>query len=61
LLEHNNIDLADAQTGVVTKLPNVPYVIPRSEVKPEPTPQLPTQQLPSDQTTNPQTQTSPQN
>jgi len=48
LLEHNNIDLADAQSGVVTKLPNVPYVIPRSEVKPEPTPQLPTQQLPPD-------------
>jgi outer membrane protein len=48
LLEHNGIDLADAQSGVVTKLPNVPYVIPRSEVKPEPTPQLPTQQLPPD-------------
>jgi outer membrane protein len=48
LLEHNSIDLADAQSGVVTKLPNVPYVIPRSEVKPEPTPQLPTQQLPPD-------------
>jgi outer membrane protein TolC len=39
LLEHNSIDLADAQAGVVTKLPNVPYVTPRSEVKPEVTPQ----------------------
>jgi outer membrane protein len=48
LLEHNSIDLADAQSGVVTKLPNVPYVMPRSEVKPEPVPQLPTQQLPTD-------------
>ncbi len=28
LLEHNGIDLADAQSGVVTKLPNVPYVTP---------------------------------
>ena len=64
LLEHNNIDIADAQSGVVSKLPNVPYVIPRSEVKPEPTPQLPTQQLPGDQTPTspqPQTQTPPQN
>jgi hypothetical protein len=30
LLEHNNIDLADAQTGVVTKMPAVPYVVPRT-------------------------------
>jgi outer membrane protein len=65
LLEHNGIDLADAQTGVVTRLPNVPYVIPRSEVKPEPTPQLPTQPLPNSQAPDqgnpvPQTQT-PQN
>jgi outer membrane protein len=58
LLEHNGIDLADAQSGVVTKLPNVPYVMPRSEVKPEPVPQLPTQQLPTD---NPAPQTPPQN
>jgi outer membrane protein len=39
LLEHNSIDLADAQSGVVTKLPNVPYVMPRSEMKPDVTPQ----------------------
>ncbi|HYK48707.1 MAG TPA: TolC family protein, partial [Terriglobales bacterium] len=31
LLEHNGIDLADAQSGVVTKLPSVPYVTPRTE------------------------------
>jgi outer membrane protein len=35
LLERNNIDLADAQTGVVTKTPNVPYVQPRSEAAPD--------------------------
>ena len=57
LLEHNSIDLADAQSGVVSKLPNVPYVIPRSEVKPEPTPQLPTQPLPP---STPDTQAPPQ-
>jgi outer membrane protein TolC len=32
LLEHNGIDLADAQSGIVTKLPAVPYVVPRSDV-----------------------------
>ncbi len=56
LLEHNGIDLADAQSGVVTKLPNVPYVMPRSEAKPEPAPQLPAQPLPS----QPSDQSSPQ-
>lgn len=61
LLEHNGIDLADAQSGVVTKLPNVPYVIPRSEVKPEPVPQLPTQPLPSQPSDQPSPQTPPQN
>jgi outer membrane protein len=46
LLEHNGIDLADAQSGVVTKLPNVPYVMPRTEIKPEAAPpgQAPAQQ-----------------
>jgi len=39
LLEHNGIDMPDAQSGVVTKLPNVPYVTPRSELKPEVAPQ----------------------
>jgi outer membrane protein TolC len=39
LLEHNSIDLADAQSGVVTKAPNVPYVMPRSEMAPDTTPQ----------------------
>jgi len=46
LLEHNGIDLADAQSGVVNKMPLVPYVQPRSEVKPEVVPQLPTQTVP---------------
>ena len=31
LLERSNIDLADAQAGVVNKMPNVPYVQPRAE------------------------------
>jgi hypothetical protein len=35
---HNGIDMADAQSGVVSKLPSVPYVTPRSEVKPDNTP-----------------------
>ena len=39
LLERNGIDLADAQSGVVTKLPSVPYVAPRSEMQPETPPQ----------------------
>ncbi len=38
LLEHNGIDLADAQSGVVSKLPNVPYVTPRTEAPPGTTP-----------------------
>ena len=33
LLDHNNIDLSDAQSGVVTKMPAVPYVTPRSDVQ----------------------------
>jgi hypothetical protein len=33
LLERNGIDLADAQSGVVTKLPAVPYVSPRTDVQ----------------------------
>jgi outer membrane protein TolC len=46
LLERNGIDLADAQSGVVNKLPAVPYVAPRTDL----------------QTVGaPQTQTAPQN
>ena len=41
LLERNNIDLADAQSGVVNKAPNVPYVQPRSEAQPELKPSAP--------------------
>jgi outer membrane protein len=29
LLEHNGIDMADAQSGVVNRMPSVPYVTPR--------------------------------
>ena len=56
LLEHNGIDLADAQSGVVNKLPAVPYVTPRTDLQsvgapqnsitPEPTPQTPPTQPP---------------
>jgi outer membrane protein len=35
LLDHANIDLADATRGQVTHLPSVPYVAPRQEVQPE--------------------------
>jgi outer membrane protein TolC len=53
LLEHNGIDLADAQSGVVSKLPNVPYVMPRSEVKPESITPLPMQPAPQATPENP--------
>jgi outer membrane protein TolC len=33
LLERNGIDLADAQSGVVNKLPAVPYVAPRTDLQ----------------------------
>jgi outer membrane protein TolC len=46
LLEHNGIDLSDAESGVVNRMPNVPYVQPRSEAKPDVVPQLPTQTVP---------------
>jgi outer membrane protein TolC len=41
LLERNGIDLADAETGVVTKMPAVPYVTPRTDNAPEAAPQNP--------------------
>ena len=41
LLEHNGIDLADAETGVVTKMPVVPYVTPRTDSTPGTAPQNP--------------------
>jgi outer membrane protein len=40
LLEHNGIDLAEAQAGVVNKMPNTPYVQPRSQAPPEVTPSV---------------------
>jgi outer membrane protein len=58
LLEHNGVDLADAQSGVVTKLPAVPYVMPRSEAQPGTAPAQTVQ--PSITPENPQT-TPPQN
>jgi outer membrane protein TolC len=53
LLEHNGIDLADAQSGVVSKLPSVPYVMPRSEAKPESITPLPAQPAPQATPENP--------
>ena len=41
LLEHNGVDLADAESGVVTKMPAVPYVTPRTEPQPVTTPPNP--------------------
>jgi outer membrane protein len=49
LLEHNGIDLADAQSGVVSKMPSVPYVTPRTEAMPEATPQAEPPARPPDQ------------
>ena len=43
LLEHNGIDLADAQSGVVAKLPNVPYVTPSTPQTAPPSTQPPDQ------------------
>jgi outer membrane protein len=48
LLEHNGIDLADAQSGVVAKLPNVPYVTPSTPDQGT-TPQPPPVTQPPDQ------------
>jgi outer membrane protein len=47
LLERNGIDLMDAESGVVAKLPNVPYVIPSTPDQSQPTPpQTPPPQSP---------------
>jgi outer membrane protein TolC len=58
LLEHNSIDLADAQAGVVNKMPNVPYVQPRAEAPagavPDKTPPLQPITQPPDTTQPPQ-------
>jgi outer membrane protein TolC len=35
LLDHSGIDVADATRGQVTRLPKVPYVVPRQEATPE--------------------------
>jgi hypothetical protein len=45
LLDHANIDVADATRGQVTHLPTVPDVAPRQEGQPgpQPPPQTPTQ------------------
>src|SRR6266436_3933456 len=49
LLEHNGIDLADAQSGVVSKMPSVPYVTPRTDALPDATPQTEPPASPPDQ------------
>ncbi len=54
LLEHNGIDLSDAESGVVNKMPNVPYAQPRSQAKPDVVPQLPTQTVPDNPAPPPQ-------
>jgi outer membrane protein len=44
LLDHAGIDIADATSGQVKRLPNVPYVAPRQDVTPDAqTPSAPTQ------------------
>jgi outer membrane protein len=50
LLDHSNIDVADATRGQVTHLPNVQYVAPRQDTNPAggtPQPQAPPSQPPS--------------
>ncbi len=50
LLDHSNIDVADATRGQVTHLPNVPYVAPRQDTNPDGPPaptQVPSSQPPS--------------
>jgi len=46
LLDHAHIDIADATRGQVTRLPSVPYVVPRQDAAPVPaiTPAQPSQQ-----------------
>jgi outer membrane protein TolC len=39
LLDHAGIQLADAERGQVTHLPNVPYVAPRQDLQPHVQPQ----------------------
>ena len=56
LLERSNIDLADAQAGVVNKMPNVPYVQPRAEA---PAGTVPEKNLPVQPITPPQGTTQP--
>jgi len=63
-LTHNGIQLADAERGQVTQMPNVPNVAPRQDVEPvmkpnqpQTTPAQPPQAQPQMQ---PQTQTQPQ-
>jgi hypothetical protein len=34
LLDHSGIDIADATRGQVTRLPRVPYVVPRQDATP---------------------------
>jgi hypothetical protein len=41
LLEHNGINLMDAESGVVNKLPNVPYVTPSTTDQSQPSPVVP--------------------
>ena len=43
LLEHAHIDVADATSGQVTHLPNIPYVAPRQDATPAPPPAQPQQ------------------
>ncbi len=47
LLDHSGIDVADATRGQVTRLPKVPYVVPRQEAPAEGEPAPPAQQPPA--------------
>jgi hypothetical protein len=43
LLDHAHIDVADATRGQVTRLPSVPYVVPRQDTAPVPPTNTPAQ------------------
>jgi outer membrane protein TolC len=46
LLDHAGIQVADAERGQVTHMPNVPYVAPRQDLQPQVPPEQPQQQVP---------------
>ncbi len=61
ILEHYGINIADAETGSVSKQPNVPYVVPRKDINEPPTLQVPPMVTPNPPTTTTPPSNLPQN